>query len=136
MAYSREVRPFKVGMESALTQSLLLAYWALSVPASVKIVGKQFLLLPESDTEMRSSGIERLGTAVALQFLAVVVPPIFTVPIGSKIVTDTVMNDHVNPNSREAYRYLIVWSTLISIVAAAWLIPVRLNFSKKLMAKV
>lgn len=73
---------------------------------------------------------------MALQFLAVVVPPIFTVPIGSKIVTDTVMNSHVNPNSREAYRYLIVWSTLISVVAAAWLIPVRLNFSRKLMAKV
>lgn len=85
---------------------------------------------------LMSPGIERLGTAVALQFLAVVVPPVFTVPIGSKIVTDTVMNSHVNPNSREAYRYLIVWSTLISIVAAAWLIPVRLNFSKKLMAKV
>lgn len=80
--------------------------------------------------------MERMGTAVALQFLAVVIPPVFTVPIGSRIVDDTVAHYGVSPNSREAYRYLIVYSTLISIVAAAMLLPVRARFSRKLLAKV
>lgn len=46
----------------------LTAYWALSVPTSAKIVG-----------------MERLGSAAAIQFLMNVIPPIFAAPIGARV---------------------------------------------------
>ncbi|KAH9934336.1 major facilitator superfamily domain-containing protein [Fomitopsis serialis] len=94
-------------------------FWALSVPVTAKIVG-----------------LEKLGTAVAVQFLAVVIPPIFTVPIGSRIIGATAAHLDVSQESREAYKYLIVYSFLISTVSSLFLLPVRLRFSKRLIAKV
>lgn len=43
--------------------------------------------------------MEKMGTAVALQFLAVVIPPVFTVPIGSRIIDDIVSLYGADPNS-------------------------------------
>ena len=45
-----------------------LAYWALSVPTSARIVG-----------------MEKLGSAAAIQFLMNVIPPIFAAPIGARV---------------------------------------------------
>ncbi|OSX58815.1 hypothetical protein POSPLADRAFT_1035912 [Postia placenta MAD-698-R-SB12] len=95
------------------------AYWALSVPVSAKIVG-----------------LPRLGSAVALQFLMNVIPPVFAVPIGSRIINATAASHHVAEESRTAYKYLIVFTFLVPVIASFMLIPVRLGFSKKLMVKV
>ncbi|PCH39754.1 MFS general substrate transporter [Wolfiporia cocos MD-104 SS10] len=94
-------------------------YWPLSVPTTAKIVG-----------------MEKLGSAVAIQFLMNVIPPIFAVPIGSRIIADTAAMYGVSEQSQEAYRYLIVWCALVPIVASWLLVPVRLQFSKKLFVKV
>lgn len=53
---------------SVRAQFGLAAYWALSVPTSAKIVG-----------------MERLGSAAAIQFLMNVIPPIFAAPIGARV---------------------------------------------------
>ncbi|KZT09318.1 MFS general substrate transporter [Laetiporus sulphureus 93-53] len=94
-------------------------YWPLSVPTTAKIVGMQ-----------------KLGSAVAIQFLMNVIPPIFAVPIGSRIIADTAAMYGIGVDTGRAYRYLIVWCALVPIVAAALLLPVRLMFSKKLFVKV
>ncbi|EPT01309.1 hypothetical protein FOMPIDRAFT_1120752 [Fomitopsis schrenkii] len=95
------------------------AYWALSVPTSAKIVG-----------------MERLGSAAAIQFLMNVIPPIFAAPIGARIIAGTANNTGVSQDSRDAYKYLIVFCALTPIVASLLLVPARLHFSKKLLAKV
>ncbi|KAH9839860.1 major facilitator superfamily domain-containing protein [Rhodofomes roseus] len=95
------------------------AYWALSVPTSAKIVG-----------------MERLGSAAAIQFLMNVIPPIFAAPIGARIISGTSSSAGVFQDSREAYKYVIVFCALTPIVASLLLVPVRLHFSKKLLAKV
>ncbi|GBE89506.1 major facilitator superfamily domain-containing protein [Sparassis latifolia] len=94
-------------------------YWPLSVPTAAKIVG-----------------MEKLGSAAAIQFLMNVIPPIFAVPIGSKIISDTAASMGVSADSGDAYRYLIVWCALMPIASALVLVPVRLVFSKRLLAKV
>ncbi|KZT63571.1 MFS general substrate transporter [Daedalea quercina L-15889] len=94
-------------------------YWAVSVPATVKIVG-----------------MEKLGTAVAVQFLAVAVPPIFTVPLGSRIIAAGAAHYGVSEESQEAYRFLVVWTFLIATVSSACLVPVRMRFSREWIAKV
>ncbi|KZT00376.1 MFS general substrate transporter [Laetiporus sulphureus 93-53] len=95
------------------------AYWSLSVPTAVKIVG-----------------IEKLGTAVSFQFLAVIIPSIFSVPLGSQIIMNTVRDGKMDLESRSAYRYLIVWSALVSVVASLVLLPVRFQFNRRLFEKV
>ncbi|KAH9831426.1 major facilitator superfamily domain-containing protein [Rhodofomes roseus] len=93
------------------------AYWALAVPASAKIIG-----------------MERLGSAVAIQYLMNVIPPIFASPIGARLIS--ALQSGVSEESREAYRYLIVFSALTSVVASLLLVPVRLRYSRQLIAKV
>ncbi|KAH9924765.1 major facilitator superfamily domain-containing protein [Fomitopsis serialis] len=95
------------------------AYWALSVPTSAKIVG-----------------MERLGSAAAIQFLMNVIPPMFASPIGARIIAGTSSANGISQDSREAYKYLIVFCALAPMVASLLLVPVRLHFSKKLFAKV
>jgi len=94
-------------------------YWPLSVPTTAKIVG-----------------MEKLGSAVAIQFLANVIPPIFAVPIGSRIIADTAAKYGVSEESGKAYRFLIVWCALVPVFASLLLVPVRLQFSRKLWVKV
>ncbi|CCM05470.1 uncharacterized protein FIBRA_07691 [Fibroporia radiculosa] len=81
-------------------------------------------------------GMEKLGSAVAIQFLMNVIPPIFAVPIGSRIIASTASSSRFAENPRAAYRYLIIWCFLASIVASILLIPVRMGFSKRILAKV
>ncbi|KAF9071293.1 major facilitator superfamily domain-containing protein [Rhodocollybia butyracea] len=95
------------------------AYWALSVPASAKIVG-----------------LEKLGSAVAIQFLTNVLPPIFAAPIGSQIIAATARSAGVTIDNVEAYKFLIVWAGLVPMVSSLILVPVRLGFSRKLFEKV
>ncbi|KAF9071305.1 major facilitator superfamily domain-containing protein [Rhodocollybia butyracea] len=95
------------------------AYWALSVPASAKIVG-----------------LEKLGSAVALQFLTNVLPAIFAAPIGSQIIAATAANAGISIDDVEAYKFLIVWAGLASVVSSLILVPVRLGFSTKLLERV
>jgi hypothetical protein len=92
------------------------AYWALGVPTSAKIVG-----------------MERLGSAVSLQFLASVVPPIISTPIGSAIIDATASGMHVKRESKEGYRYMVVFCLGVTVAAAVMLVPLRLQFSKRLM---
>ncbi|CCL98419.1 uncharacterized protein FIBRA_00416 [Fibroporia radiculosa] len=94
-------------------------YWPLSVPTTAKIVG-----------------MEKLGSAVAIQFLTNVIPPIFAVPIGSRIISSTARMYGIGQETGEAYRFLIVYSAVIPVCAAMLLVPVRLRFSRRLWAKV
>jgi MFS family permease len=94
-------------------------YWALSVPTAAKIVG-----------------IPKLGSAVSIGFLVNVLPPIFAAPIGSMIIARTASNDDISTNSPRSYLGLIIFCALTPIVASLFLVPVRLRFSKKLLAKV
>ncbi|KAF9071303.1 hypothetical protein BDP27DRAFT_1502831 [Rhodocollybia butyracea] len=94
-------------------------YWALSVPASAKIVG-----------------VEKLGSAVAIQFLTNVLPAIFAGPIGSQIIAASAANAGISIDNVAAYRFLIVCAGLVSIVSSLILVQVRLGFSRKLLEKV
>jgi len=94
-------------------------YWALSVPTAAKIVG-----------------LPKLSGAVSIGFLVNVLPPIFAAPIGSMIISSTASNEHQSTNAPQAYVGLIIFCALTPIVAVMFLIPVRLQFSRKLMAKV
>ena len=53
-----------------------------------------------------------------------------------QIIAGTSSSLGVSQDSREAYKYLIVFCALTPIVASLLLVPVRLHFSKKLLAKV
>ena len=53
-----------------------------------------------------------------------------------QIIAGTSRSMGVSQDSREAYKYLIVFCALTPIVASLLLVPVRLHFSKKLLAKV
>jgi hypothetical protein len=75
--------------------------------------------------------MERLGSALAIQFLMNVLPPTFATPIGSKII-----EAGGGLADRAAFRWVIVWVGLMSIVAAACLIPVRLALTRRLLVKV
>ncbi|KAI0714354.1 hypothetical protein C8Q72DRAFT_799139 [Fomitopsis betulina] len=57
------------------------------------------LLGPVGPSVCDDRRMEKMGTAVALQFLAVVIPPVFTVPIGSRIIDDIVSLYGADPNS-------------------------------------
>ncbi|KAF9061494.1 major facilitator superfamily domain-containing protein [Rhodocollybia butyracea] len=94
-------------------------YWALSVPASAKIVG-----------------VEKLGSAVAIQFLTNVLPAIFAGPIGSQIIVASAANAGISIDNVAAYRFLTVCAGLVSIVSSLILVQVRLGFSRKLLEKV
>jgi len=94
-------------------------YWALSVPTAAKIVG-----------------LQKLSAAVSIGFLVNVIPPIFAAPIGSMIIARTASNANISQNSPGAYGGLIVFCAITPIVAALFLVPVRLRFSRKLLAKV
>ena len=105
--------------EADLVTCTLLVYWALSVPTAAKIVG-----------------LPKLSGAVSIGFLVNVLPPIFAAPIGSMIISSTASNEHQSTNAPQAYVGLIIFCALTPIVAVMFLIPVRLQFSRKLMAKV
>ncbi|OSX59972.1 hypothetical protein POSPLADRAFT_1059268 [Postia placenta MAD-698-R-SB12] len=94
-------------------------YWSLAVPTTAKIVG-----------------MEKLGSAVAIQFLMNVIPPIFAVPIGSRLIAETAAMYQIPEESGKAYRFLIIWCALVPILAATLLVLVRLRFSKRLWVKV
>jgi hypothetical protein len=80
--------------------------------------------------------MEKLGSAVSIQFLMNVIPPIFAAPIGSQIIARTAADAGVSEVSREAYKYLIVFCALISFFSSLLLVPVRLTLSRRLIAKV
>lgn len=82
--------------------------------------------------------MEKFGSAVALQFLMNVIPPIFSAPIGSQIISRTISasGGKISLDSAEAYKYLIVFCALASMISSLFLVPVRLGFSRKVFAKV
>lgn len=80
--------------------------------------------------------MEKLGSAVAIQFLMNIIPPIFAVPIGSRLIAETAAMYQIPEESGKAYRFLIIWCALVPILAATLLVPVRLRFSKRLWVKV
>lgn len=81
-------------------------------------------------------GMEKLGSAVAIQFLMNVIPPIFAVPVGSRIIADTASKYGIREDSGRAYRFLIIWCALVPVLASLLLVPIRLRFSRKLWDKV
>jgi hypothetical protein len=90
--------------------------------------------------------MQKLGSAISIQFLVNVIPPIFAAPIGSKIISLTLTTTSLNSNSgpkaegpgvgAEAYMGLIIFCALAPIVAALFLVPVSARFSMMVWAKV
>ena len=83
--------------------------------------------------------MQKLGSAISIQFLVNVIPPIFAAPIGSKIISLTLSSaTSSDPKAAgaEAYRGLIIFCALAPIVAGLFLVPVRVRFSTKVWAKV
>ncbi|PWN91053.1 MFS general substrate transporter [Acaromyces ingoldii] len=93
------------------------AYWSLAVPVCMRIVG-----------------LHKLGSALAIQFLMAVLPPIFILPIADAIRTDTIRSlDLADGQNRRSWIYVIVFSGLCSMLASLLLVPVRLRIQRSLL---
>lgn len=94
-------------------------YWALTVPCTARIVG-----------------LPRLGSAVSINFLMNVIPPIFSSSIGTAFINHTSKMLNISPHDPVAFRYLIIWSGLAYMVPALMLLVVRFMMDPKLIKKV
>ena len=71
------------------------------------------------------AGLKRLGSAVSINFLAIVIPPIFATSIGSKMVDQTIRDGGADRGTPESYRFVIIWEALAFIFAGMLLFYVR-----------
>jgi hypothetical protein len=69
-------------------------------------------------------GFEKLGSAVAIQFLMNILPPTFAVPVGAKIIAT-----RGSVEDSDAYRYVTVFCGIVAVAAALLLIPVRIRMN-------
>lgn len=74
----------------------------------------------------------RLGSALAIQFIMAVLPPIFALPIADAIHTDTVHSLGLpDGNNLRSWRYVTVFSGVCSMVASVLLASVRFRLQSK-----
>jgi hypothetical protein len=100
------------------------------------LVGDRTLKSHEIYTLIKSTGMEKLGSALAIQFLTNVLPPIFSAPIGSQIIARTAADAGISEVSQEAYRYLIVYCGLSTIFSSFLLLMARGKITWRVFHKV
>jgi MFS family permease len=94
-------------------------YWSLTVPATATIVG-----------------MERLGSAVSINYLMNVIPPIFASSIGTAINDAHARKLGISAiNDASAFQYLIVWAGLSYMVPALLVVIVRLMLDRRVFVR-
>jgi hypothetical protein len=107
-------------------------YWSLAVPTSAQIVGEWSCWTPSARTGPNSStGVQKLGSAVALQFMLMIIPPTFSFAIDFRIVDANGGIVH-----KDAYQDLVIFCGIMGMAAALALIPVRIHLGRTLLARV